>query len=132
MANIEKGVIEVAAPETETTLGKGTSDPANDWLCVWCLNRVANEKDRFLYNGQSEFTFKNPEGTKFHILTFSRAIGCKQIGVPTEQYTWFAGHAWCYCICNRCRMQLGWHYTGPTEFVGLIRDRIVRAAIMLC
>lgn len=131
MASIQKGAVEVAEPQTEAVLGTGSSDPANDWLCIWCLNRVANDKDRFNFNGQSQFTFKNPDGIKFNIITFSRAFGCHQIGIPTEQNTWFPGHAWCYCICNRCRMQLGWHYTGPSEFVGLISNRIVRAAAML-
>lgn len=131
MSSPEKSVVEVAKPATAPLLEPGMGDPENDWLCIWCLNRVANEKDRFLFKGKSEFTFKNPEGIKFHIITFSRARGCKQIGVPTEQYTWFAAHAWCYCICNRCKMQLGWQYTGPHEFVGLIRDRIIRAAVML-
>ncbi len=125
------GVVELAEPETEAALDSGVSDPANDWLCVWCLNCVANDKDRFHYKGQSEFRFRNPEGIKFHIITFSRAKGCREVGVPTEQYTWFPGHAWCYTVCKRCRMQLGWHYTGPNEFVGLIRDRIVRAALMM-
>ena len=115
------------------TLGGDIShgDPANDWLCAWCLNRVASEKDRFNRNGSSEFTFRNPAGIRFDILTFSRTIGCEEAGVPTLEQTWFPGHAWSFCLCARCGQHLGWHYAGATEFAGLIRERIVRAMLVL-
>jgi hypothetical protein len=117
----------VAAPaareRTETTVG----DPAGDWLCAWCHNRVANEKDRFPYDGNDEFTFANPEGIRFVVITFARTIGCEELGSPTLENTWFAGHAWSFCQCDRCGQQLGWYYSGQHQFAGLIKDRIVRA-----
>ena len=112
-------------PQTRPRLSTG--DPANDWLCAWCLNRVASEKDRLARDGQSEFTFKNPEGIRFNIVTFSLTIGCREAGVPTLEHTWFPDHAWSFCLCDRCHVHLGWFYSGPTDFAGLIRDRIVRA-----
>ena len=51
--------------------------------------------------------------------------------VPTLEHTWFPGHAWSFCLCGRCRMHLGWYYAGPNHFAGLIRDRIVRAAVVM-
>lgn len=105
-------------------------DAAHDWLCVWCLNRVASEKDRFTHGGRSEFRFANPDGIRFDILTFARAVGGQPTGTPTLEHTWFPGHAWSYCLCGQCGRHLGWYYTGPAVFVGLIRDRIVRAAVM--
>lgn len=110
-------------PDTATTPG----DTAGDWLCAWCHNRVANEKDRFPYNGQDEFTFANPEGIRFAIITFSRTLGCRELGLPTLDHTWFPGHAWSVCQCDGCRQQLGWYYAGPHRFAGLIKARIVRA-----
>jgi hypothetical protein len=124
------GMAEVAQPEIHPGEHPGEGDPANDWLCAWCLNRVASEQDRFTYEGESEFSFKNPEGVRFRIITFQRAPGCRQTGKPTVEHTWFPGHAWSYCVCNRCGMHLGWYYDGLTHFAGLIRDRIVRAAVM--
>ena len=125
--DLELAMPEVAEPETtprpETTPG----DTAGDWLCAWCHNRVANEKDRFPYNGQYEFTFANPEGIKFAIITFSRTLACREVGKPTLEHTWFAGHAWSFCQCERCGQQLGWYYTGQHQFAGLIKGRIVRA-----
>jgi len=131
MAGAQPGTVEIAEPGIQTRTRASAGDAANDWLCAWCLNRVASEKDRFCHEGQSEFSFKNPAGIRFDILTFSRTIGCRQVGVPTEEHTWFPGHAWCYCLCGCCRMHLGWHYTGPSEFAGLIRDRIVRASVIM-
>jgi hypothetical protein len=128
---VEPGAVETAAPETQRRELPGQSDLANDWLCAWCLNRVASEKDRFLHEGKSEFWFRNPDGMRFHIATFSRTIGCRQVGVPTLEHTWFPGHAWSYCLCDRCAMHLGWYYAGPSEFVGLIWDRIVRASVVM-
>ncbi len=130
MTDAEPGAVEIAEPEIQTRTHPGEGDPANDWLCAWCLNRVASEKDRYSHEGENEFSFKNPEGIRFHIFTFSRTIGCREAGVPTLEHTWFPGHAWSYCLCDQCHMHLGWHYAGPSEFVGLIRDRIVRASLV--
>jgi hypothetical protein len=110
-------------PRPTTVLG----DADGDWLCAWCLNRVANERDRFKYEGKGEFTFANPEGLRFELITFSQTLGCPQAGVPTLQHTWFPGHAWSFCLCDRCGRHLGWHFAGQHEFAGLITDRIVRA-----
>ena len=130
MAALEPGFVEIAEPEAQTNTLLCQSDPASDWLCAWCLNRVASEKDRAHPGGQSEFSFANPQGVWFHILTFSRTLGCRQAGVPTLEDTWFPGHAWSYCVCDSCGVHLGWFYSGPGEFVGLIRDRIVRALLI--
>lgn len=125
------GVVETAQPETRTRARPQGVDAANDWLCAWCLNRVASEKDRFRYEGRSEFRFQNPAGVWFDIITFARTLGCRQTGLPTLEDTWFPGYAWSYCLCARCGIHLGWYYDGPTAFAGLIRERLVRAALIL-
>ena len=117
----------LAVPDVATRGLPKAADNEGDWLCAWCLNRVANERDRYLAEGKSEFVFSNPNGLAFHILTFSEAFGCRPSGVPTLEYTWFPGYAWCYCHCLECGQHLGWFYSGQTGFVGLIRDRIVPA-----
>jgi hypothetical protein len=122
MAAAEPGAVETGEPEIQTRTRPSLGDPANDWLCAWCLNRVASEKDRFCCDGKSEFSFVNPEGIRFVILTFSRTFGCRQAGVPTQEHTWFPGHVWSMCLCDRCGRHLGWQYEGPSEFAGLIRE----------
>lgn len=129
MAGVEAGSVEIAKPRIQTRTVPGLSDPANDWLCAWCRNRVASEKDRFTFDGASEFTFKNPEGIRFRLVTFSRTLGCLRRGVPTLEHTWFPGHAWSYCLCDSCHLHLGWYYIGPSECAGLILNRIFRASV---
>lgn len=126
-AGPEAGVAEVVQPELSTRTLPSTGDAAGDWLCASCLNRVANERNRFAIGGKDEFSFSNPEGFHFDIITFSETKGCRETGVPTLQYTWFPGHAWSYCNCAQCGQHLGWYYTGQHQFAGLIKDRIVRA-----
>ncbi len=117
----------IAEPEVAPDTATAPDDTANDWLCAWCQNRVASEKDRFAYNGKGEFTFRNPDGIRFEIITFSRTLGCKESGTPTLAHTWFPGYAWSYCQCGECGQHLGWYYAGKTGFAGLIIARIVRA-----
>ncbi len=107
------------------------SNAASDWLCGWCLNHVAREKDQFMYDGRDEFAFTNPDGIRFEIITFSQTIGCRESGEPSLEHTWFPGHAWSFCHCDRCGQHLGWCYSGAHEFVGLIKDRIVRAVAIM-
>jgi hypothetical protein len=121
---LSTGIVEPGAhPRTSPTL----TNTESDWLCAWCLNRVANERDRFEYEGKNEFGFANPEGLRFEIITFSRTLGCLQAGVPTLEHTWFSAHAWSFCHCDHCGQHLGWYYTGQHDFAGLIKDRIVLA-----
>lgn len=117
----------LANPEsTERTLA-ATSDASSDWLCGACYNPVAAESDRLSIEGKDEFTFSNPDGIKFDILTFARTRNCCEGGMPTLKYTWFPGHAWSYCLCGQCGGHLGWFYLGKCNFAGLIQGRIIRA-----
>ncbi len=117
----------VAEPEAQPAPRTAPGDPEHDWLCAWCHNPVANEKDRFNYSGKDEFTFRNPEGIRFTIMTFSRTLGCRESGAPTLKHTWFPGYAWSYCQCDNCGQHLGWYYAGHVQFAGLITARVVRA-----
>ena len=119
-----------AEPTTETQVATSLGDTEGDWLCAWCLNRVALDRDRFKFDGEDEFTFASPEGIAFEIIIFSQTLGCRQAGLPTLEHTWFPGHAWSFCQCDRCHLHLGWYYIGPHDFAGLITDRIVRGQCM--
>lgn len=127
---LEMGRVEVAN-RTALAASNAASNAASDWLCAWCLNHVARERDRFNYEGRDEFVFTNPEGIRFEIITFSETIGCRETGEATLEHTWFGGHAWSFCHCDRCGQHLGWYYSGAQEFVGLIKERIVRAVAIM-
>ncbi|HYG36487.1 MAG TPA: cereblon family protein [Clostridia bacterium] len=115
------------APELQTRATTATASSEGDWLCAWCYHAVANERSRFCFNGKDEFKFTNPEGIRFEIITFSETSGCHQAGVPTLEHTWFPGHAWSYCHCAQCGQQLGWYFTGQSDFAGLIKGRVIQA-----
>jgi len=122
---------EVAEPVTGLSAALAQVEGGDIWLCAWCLNRVASEKDRYSISGRSEFDFANPEGVHFRIITFAQTLGCLEQGEPTQTDTWFPGYAWSYCHCDRCDAQLGWFYSGKDDFAGLIRMRLARAVQVL-
>ncbi len=98
----------------------------DDWLCVACSKKITEDKERFPYDGETEFHFTNPEGYVFDIITFRSAEGCRTVGKPTLEFTWFKDHAWTLAFCSRCGLQLGWKYSGKFSFYGLIKSRIVK------
>ncbi len=98
----------------------------DDWLCLSCSKKITTDKERFLFNEQSEFQFKNPDGYVFDIITFCKADGCREEGKPTLDFTWFIGHSWSFALCSRCGLHLGWKYMGKHSFYGLIKARLVK------
>lgn len=73
-----------------------------------------------------EHTFRNPAGFSFHLVCYSDAPGAADVGIPTAEYTWFAGYSWSFAICLKCQDHLGWWYSGADRFVGLIATRLIR------
>lgn len=102
----------------------------DDWLCLKCSKKITEDKERFLYDGQSEFRFTNPDGFIFDIITFKTADGCLEEGKPTMDFTWFKNHAWRFAICSRCGLHLGWKYSGQFSFYGLIKSRLIKGAAL--
>lgn len=121
-----EGVDTRVGVEGATQTGQGD----DRWLCVGCHQPVARDRERVRIHGGAEHEFVNPAGIKFYILLFSEVAGCHEVGIPTLKHTWFPGCAWSYCVCRQCRNHLGWFYTGLHRFVGLIRERIVRASLV--
>lgn len=124
--NIDSNEVTQLAPEVKIK----TELKPDDWLCVVCNKKITSDKERFEYNNQSEFQFINPGGYYFNILTFSNADGCKELGVPTLEFTWFEGHSWLYASCRRCSNHLGWKYNGKYSFYGLIKERLIKGAAL--
>ncbi|HCS69049.1 MAG TPA: hypothetical protein DIW51_03680 [Rhodospirillaceae bacterium] len=63
----------------------------------------------------------------FTVVCFLEAPGATDRGAPTEEFTWFTGHAWNFAHCRACADHLGWRYTSdldPPLFWGLIKDRL--------
>jgi hypothetical protein len=98
----------------------------DDWLCLRCSKKITEDKERFLYENQSEFQFTNPGGYIFDIITFRTADGCRENGEPTLTFTWFKDHSWSFALCSRCGLHLGWKYSGRFSFYGLIKSRLIK------
>jgi hypothetical protein len=103
---------------------------ADDWLCIACNKKITEDKERFFYNNSSEFRFTNPNGYIFDIITFKTAEGCCDEGESTLDFTWFSGHSWCFALCTRCKLHLGWKYSGKFSFYGLIKARLVKGSVL--
>jgi len=73
-----------------------------------------------------EHTFRNPAGYSFHVLCYSDAPGAADAGESTNEACWFPGYAWTFAICMQCHNHLGWWYSGPDRFAGLIGTRLIR------
>lgn len=73
-----------------------------------------------------EHTFRNPAGYSFHLVCYSDAPGAADAGEATPEASWFAGYTWTFAICRQCHSHLGWWYSGPDRFAGLIATRLVR------
>jgi len=96
-------------------------------LCRNCKNEITSAEFTTAFNGQHAHIFKNPAGLTFHIGCFSRAWGCIVYGIPTYEYTWFAGFSWSVALCSNCLTHLGWHYqSGGNSFFGLILANLVK------
>ena len=118
----------VTEPESEVKVQ--TELQPDDWLCVSCSKKITKEKERFSYDGQTEFQFANPDGYVFNIITFRTAEGCREEGKPILEFTWFKNYSWSFAFCSRCGLHLGWKYSGSSpqadSFYGLIKSRIVK------
>jgi hypothetical protein len=96
-------------------------------LCKNCKNEITTVEHSAVVNGQHAHIFKNPAGISFHIGCFSRAWGCIVYGIPTDEFTWFAGFSWCVALCSQCFTHLGWCYqSGGDSFFGLILANLVK------
>jgi len=95
-------------------------------LCGFCLEPITAQHLRISVNGEHRHTFTNPAGIVFEIGCFSDAPGCRTMGVPTTEFTWFPGHSWNYAYCASCGTHLGWYFTSGEGggFFGLILARL--------
>jgi len=106
---------------------KATEKDGKRLFCAACRRLITSEALRISVNGAEEHSFSNPHGIEFHIACFSEAEGCGQIGVPTEEWTWFSGYRWRLAVCMDCGTHLGWGFSADAgdAFYGLILDRLL-------
>jgi hypothetical protein len=97
---------------------------ARDLVCARCRAGVTRESARIERGGAHVHTRINPGGWVFQLGCFAEAT-CRVSDEPTEQFTWFPGHAWRVASCVACDAHLGWRFDGAGgTFFGLILDRL--------
>jgi hypothetical protein len=88
---------------------------------------VTDESRCITVAGSHEHVFANPYGMVFRLGCFAAAPGVVGLGVPSSDFTWFAGTVWQIVVCAACGAHLGWRYDWPGGdiFFGLLLDRLV-------
>ncbi len=110
---------DVFEQEEEELLGK-----ESDLFCKFCGKKITNYKFAIDVNGKFKHICVNPHGILFEIGCFSKAYNCNGIGQSTYEFTWFPGYAWKILVCSGCLSHLGWQYSGPDIFYGLILQNL--------
>ena len=100
--------------------------PQRPICCRACGQVVAERAHLGAAVEENEHTFRNPAGYSFHVMVFSQARGCRAVGPPTSEASWFPGSCWQIALCGECEVHLGWHFTGGENgsFYGLIVTRL--------
>lgn len=95
-------------------------------FCRLCRLAITDERKAVEVNGLHFHTFFNPAGLVFEIACFADAAGCRQDGVFSNLFSWFAGTHWQVAVCRSCETHLGWFFQGQEmSFYGLIRNRLI-------
>lgn len=94
-------------------------------LCRYCRNPVTGAQYATKHEGQHEYSKLNPAGYRYHFACFEQAGGCRIVGEPTVEDTWFAGYTWQILVCNQCQEHLGWYFCGANDFYALIVEKLI-------
>jgi len=115
------------AVDTDEETLEAPPDGGAPILCRLCGQVVSRADQRMTVEGQHRHTFANPHGLVFEIGCFRTAVGCRHMGKPTADFSWFSGFKWRLAVCSKCLSQVGWLFTslGSDGFHGLILDRLV-------
>jgi len=117
----------VRSPDARA-LDPDITPPGKKLLCYRCHSIITSESEQVWLNGASVHYRTNLAGIGYRFFSFHTAPGCSISGMPTDEYTWFAGYQWQIASCRQCREHLGWVFTGTDRFFGLISDKLVPAS----
>lgn len=101
------------------------TDKGRKLCCHLCRHPVTDQGQRITFQGEHTHTRTNPAGYSYAFGCYEHAPGCRRLGPRTDDHTWFPGYDWQIVVCGNCGEHLGWLFSGPGKFYGLIVDRIV-------
>ncbi|MEQ9574054.1 MAG: cereblon family protein, partial [Rhodospirillales bacterium] len=76
--------------------------PDDALYCARCGHLVTRRRWAVAPDGRHERVCANPAGRLFTVNCFLEAPGAADRGPPTEEFTWFKGHAWNFAHCRAC------------------------------
>ena len=93
--------------------------------CRVCGKAITTKEQAIKVNASFCHTFFNPAGIVFELGCYKKAPGCITVGVPSSEFSWFAGHRWSFALCSACETHLGWYFdSGGSTFWGLILNTL--------
>ena len=98
--------------------------PGSGLYCRRCGALVTDSGQAIDEHGAHQHQRTNPAGMRFRFGCFRAAPGCRALGLPSTEFSWFAAHSWQVAICAGCAEHLGWLFTGTSRFYALILDRL--------
>ncbi|MBU0945302.1 MAG: hypothetical protein KJ804_09955 [Proteobacteria bacterium] len=117
---------EWAVPLLTDRSAEKRSEKEQKLLCSLCRLVITDTSQAMEVNGLHGHAFFNPAGLVFEIACFADAVGCRQEGVPSSHFSWFAGTTWQVAVCRSCDSHLGWFFQGRgMSFFALIRNRLL-------
>lgn len=115
---------DAASPASEATEQTETR-PEKAILCRSCLSPVTSEQQAISIHDRHLHAFFNPAGVLYEVRCFKGAPGARTHGPPTDEFTWFPGYIWQYCVCAACLAHLGWFFSSSGDsFYGLIPAKL--------
>ena len=98
-------------------------DPA--LLCIGCRGAITSKREAIEIAGAHCHTCTNPHGFTYTIGCFTQAPGTRAEGPKISADSWFLGYRWQLALCGGCQLHLGWRFSGPDAFYGLILNRLL-------
>ena len=113
-------------PDTDEYTETESVDPQSQQAlcCAICEYPVTSESYAIPVAGSHLHYRENPQQQRYGFRCFSAAPGCRIIGEPTSEHSWFSGFYWQFAHCRQCGSQLGWYFVGEYEFYGLIDEQV--------
>jgi hypothetical protein len=93
-------------------------------VCRACGHFITSQREAIEVGGSHVHTRLNPSGVLFRFGCFRLAPGARVSGAPSSEHSWFTGCRWQYAHCSACGGHLGWAFSGPDVFFGLVLERL--------
>lgn len=118
----------VKSKQSKVEKQSGERQPKKRFCCAICNAFITDDALAVSIQQQHVHSRTNPQGQSFTFACFRAAPGCRVIGTPTDEHTWFVGYHWRFAYCKSCNAQIGWHFTGETEFFALILEQLIECS----